>query len=627
MTKALNNKVKLNNVISVTDYGAVGDGVADDTSKLQAAFDDCPLYGTVVFAPGKTYLVNQTLYSENASVIDLMGSTLKADSSLAGPMLRMGKEILSSTAITPLTVGVNDVELTLPLGITAEVGNLIGFESDTVRAGTYLHGMWAVVTEVDGQDITISTPFYEGFDVDRIEVWRGYPTLSLLNGTLDLTSIPAVANFTEGVLFRGTNIYAKGMTIWGSENAGVGLRADGEGALVEACSSNGFLNLPGISGGGRVGYGFAFYGNNMKAHRCQTNNCKHGFMSGPREKVAVNISYEDCQATQDNVFVSDKYAGSFDVHYNTAGVVVVKDCSATGYGTLLSLRAPTKVIGGRYIQTDGVAGQILKTTDGPYDSISFDGVEFYLASTASEVIRINSGSGAAVTAIQNISFVNCTNTGLGRWINVEADVDVVNVSFIRCNHSGRALYRTTGNNIDGLYIKDCVLECTEEAIRIVMDGASYTVDNLYVEGNSFTNTQVSSSANTIYIDPTTATKITGTNWNINRNKFMFDDTAGTGYAINISDALITKIALLDNVMDRGSFRCIALDGCDIVRGMFAGQQLDGDFLILNNASATTLTDVSVVGNAGNQYRVNITGFGVTKTRYVDSANNFVTYTP
>ena len=48
---------KLNDVVSVKDFGAVGDGTTDDTSAIQAALDAA----ASVFIPAGTYLVSSTL--------------------------------------------------------------------------------------------------------------------------------------------------------------------------------------------------------------------------------------------------------------------------------------------------------------------------------------------------------------------------------------------------------------------------------------------------------------------------------------------------------------------------------------------------------------------------------------
>ena len=45
--------------VSVKDYGAVGDGVADDTTEIQDAFDAVPAAGGTVFFPAGTYIVSQ----------------------------------------------------------------------------------------------------------------------------------------------------------------------------------------------------------------------------------------------------------------------------------------------------------------------------------------------------------------------------------------------------------------------------------------------------------------------------------------------------------------------------------------------------------------------------------------
>ncbi len=51
---------KWTTVVSANDYGAVGDGVTDDTKAIQAAIDAAGEGGKVCLAPG-TYRVNGEL--------------------------------------------------------------------------------------------------------------------------------------------------------------------------------------------------------------------------------------------------------------------------------------------------------------------------------------------------------------------------------------------------------------------------------------------------------------------------------------------------------------------------------------------------------------------------------------
>lgn len=64
-----------NNVFSFDSYGAIGDGVADDTNAIKACIADASNipYSTVTSSSGKTYAISDTIRFETALNIDLKG--------------------------------------------------------------------------------------------------------------------------------------------------------------------------------------------------------------------------------------------------------------------------------------------------------------------------------------------------------------------------------------------------------------------------------------------------------------------------------------------------------------------------------------------------------------------------
>jgi hypothetical protein len=74
--------------ISVKNYGAVGDGVKDDTQAIQAAINKA----SVILLPKGTYIINQTLVLRSGiKIYGTNGATIKAGPSMSGTLLVSGR--------------------------------------------------------------------------------------------------------------------------------------------------------------------------------------------------------------------------------------------------------------------------------------------------------------------------------------------------------------------------------------------------------------------------------------------------------------------------------------------------------------------------------------------------------
>jgi hypothetical protein len=149
-TGAVNRPIneKLSETVSVKDFGAVGDGVTDDTTAIQNAISSIPSTGGEIFFPTGTYLFSSTINVNKPILIcgtgsgstnnSNVGSVLKKAASLNGNGIQLsaiGAKIQNITIQGVAGNGGDGIVLIESRCILEDVG-VFGMGNDGVRIGT-----------------------------------------------------------------------------------------------------------------------------------------------------------------------------------------------------------------------------------------------------------------------------------------------------------------------------------------------------------------------------------------------------------------------------------------------------------------------------------------------------------
>ena len=194
----------VNAIQSAEDFGAVGDGVADDTAALRSLISASGIGGLVRLTAGKTYSVS-------GSLVLLAGQTVYG----YGASIKRCDQIASTTA-TNIPTGVSPVQVSVANGALFSVGNDV-----TVYNGATYDPRRHTILAISGNDLTLGTSFTVAF-----------PT----GGTV-ITCGAIITAFTENVRVFGVEIHGNranntGLAKWETH---AGIYISGDGTVVRDC--------------------------------------------------------------------------------------------------------------------------------------------------------------------------------------------------------------------------------------------------------------------------------------------------------------------------------------------------------------------------------------------------------
>jgi hypothetical protein len=190
---------------NVKDFGAVGNGVADDSAAIQAALDSG--YPTIVF-PSGTYLCSSPLSKTLVGgELNLVGEGLvKIFSTLADPsvLLTINGTITAGSA---LLANVSEGATTITTNESLAVGDLIRIRSSVAwnpsRSDNYKKAEFARVAGVSGTTISLEWPLYDSYTAATTTVFKlNAPRVSMTNLSFLTAKATTLDTSLDGVVVR-----------------------------------------------------------------------------------------------------------------------------------------------------------------------------------------------------------------------------------------------------------------------------------------------------------------------------------------------------------------------------------------------------------------------------------------
>ena len=456
---ATNVQEKLRETVSVKDFGAVGDGVTDDSSAIQAAIDSAL---SVLFPPA-TYLCsnvnvpsNRTLIGEGATLFTNGTSAILSAIGVLGTLTLLtsdansGDEFFSTTSASGFVEGggywlqAEDEPLDIPGNKSGEVGTVSSVSGLNINVESVVSGSYLTSDTAYAAPITF---------VENVTI-KG---LTFINGTYRDAPTSATNSLVQCVFTKNVKVINCSF----NENNSAGIKF--YNAIDCVVKSNSFYRMRDDTPNGIFGYGVSII------NACSTitvsgnsfRKCRHGVTTG-NVSSGVTPDYGVSRAiTMSANTASGCSQAAYDTHEDSDGVVItgntVDNFSLVGIQT-------------RSINTS-ITGNTV--TNGKGNGI-------YIRSFAT-------GSVVSGNVVRNVGYVSASSSGYG--IRADADSLVITGNHVSyCDHHG-IVAQANSNNVVSISNNQSVNNGqTQSASSGLQIDAN--VNRLSIVGNVFADSQV-----------------------------------------------------------------------------------------------------------------------------------------
>jgi len=481
-----NLNTKVSEIISVKDFGAVGDGVADDTTAIQAAVNN----GKTVFFPSGTYKMNSGVHlSSNNIIVCDGGVTFNISNTASQTNAFYG----TGTFGTTYSLTANAVKGATSLSVTAGVeANFAAGDWIQIYSTSVFDPGWSNATEAE---------IVRVLSVSSGTINLREPLLGAAYNTANDAKIRK-CNFIENVKFYGGKVVGSttATTIHTAVRIDLGRQCSVEGLIVESCNGYGvnfrnsiFCNVNDIYVTGDLLTAVNSYAGVNFTDTCQDCvvsdstfvSCHHA-VTNTFSLGGVNrrIKYVNCTSIDTN-----DTGDAFDTHANIEDVVFLNCTSYNSSGNGFNVEGRSgKVMGCSVYNAalNGIAITLGATTQISEILISNCTVD----KAATYGIRANQGSIVNTAYSDYVIIENChaKNCQIGVYISGNSSFTLKNAQI------NGGVY--SGTSVNGsVYVGDYVNNFSVNGVQAFSNLITGTC--LQVNGNS-TNHGVITGCNLVY---------------------------------------------------------------------------------------------------------------------------------